>query len=95
VLCQNKTGEEFKMAGLKRDNNGVVLQGFAPYRAEDITASVVWTPGTADTAFCVPSACTYTLNGSGSSMSLQEGAIRVLMPGYTYTFDTTQVIEVM
>jgi len=83
------------MAGLKSDANGNIMQGFTPTRAQSITATSEWTPTVVDRAFCVPEDCTYVVNGAGSSMTLLAGAIRVIRSGYTYTLDTTMVIEVM
>ena len=83
------------MSNLKGDDNGNVLQSFAPDRAEDVVAATPWVPTKGDVAFAVPTSCTYTINGAGSSMTLQPGAIRALREEYTYTFDTTMTIEVM
>lgn len=79
---------------LEGDNNGKVIQGFAPGRAQSVTLAVPWVPTSGDVAFCTSVNCTYTLN-AGSSMSLLAGAVRVIRRGYTYTFDTTMIIEVM
>lgn len=76
------------------DKNLKAIQGFAPQRIEAVTASVAWTPDDGDVAFCVPSDCTYTIDGTGASGSLEAREIRVVREGQTYTFDTTMNIEV-
>ena len=83
------------MANLKTDANGNVMQGFAPTQAVAITATTLWNPTSVMVAFCVPVDCTYVVNGAGSSMTLLAGAIRVMRSGYTYTFDTTMLLEIM
>jgi len=80
---------------LGRDVVNNPIQGFAPSRIQAVVATTEWTPGADDRAFCVAADCTYTINGAGSSGSLLAGAIRVIVDSQTYTFDTSQNLEVM
>jgi hypothetical protein len=83
--------------GLREDLNGAEIQGFAPSRIITITAAGAWTPGDTDRAFRVGVAGNYFINSdSGHEATLVAGSITVLFNrGQTFTFDTTQEIEVM
>jgi hypothetical protein len=83
--------------GLREDLNGGRIQGFAPSRIITITATSAWTPGDTDRAFRVGVAGNYFMNADSShEATLVAGSITVLFNrGQTFTFDTTQEIEVM
>jgi hypothetical protein len=80
---------------LRRNENSKIIPGFAPKELASVTLAVEWVPGAQDVKFRVPSACTYKLDGSAVSASLQAGTETVILPGVAFTFDTTMVIEVM
>ena len=83
--------------GLREDPRGEKIQGFAPFKIITITADAEWTPEEADTAFRVGVACSYynSNTGSGHEAGLVAGSITAIPNGMTYTFDTTQQLEVM
>lgn len=80
---------------LQQDRGGAPIQGFAPARIQAVTANVAWVPQTRDVAFSVPTNCTYKIGEGALSGSLVQGAIRVILAGNTYTFNTSMNIEVM
>ena len=82
------------MGKLPRDNSTEVTQVFTPNRVVQVTAGVAWTPDIDDVAFCVSRDCSYQID-SGSSVDILQGSIRGIIQGNTYTFNTTQYIEVM
>lgn len=85
--------------GLREDQNGGKIQGFAPHSIVTITATSAWTPsGVNHRAFRVPVACNYynSETGSGHETGLLAGSITVINRAVeSYTFDTTMEIEVM
>ncbi len=83
------------MANIVTDSNGNEIQGFSPSEAVSVASETAWTPDDDHRAFCVPSDCTYIINGAGSFMTLYSGAIRVIRRNTTYTFSTNMVLEVM
>ena len=83
------------MAELIHDTRFRPVQVFAPGSIVAVVASIAWTPSKHTVAFCVPTDCNYTLNGSGLTGSLTAGDIRGVLVGATYTFDTNMNIEVM
>jgi hypothetical protein len=83
------------MSRLVTDEKFRSVQVFAPKRMDSVTQAIAWEPSSRDIAFCVPSDCTYQIDGAGSSGSLSAGDIRGIVAGQTYTFDTTMVLEVM
>lgn len=80
---------------LKRDLDRAAIQGFAPREIVAVAIGVAWVATREDDAFCVPSDCTYTLNGGALSATLYQGDIRVVRDGFSYTFDVGMNIEVM
>jgi len=85
-------------AGLREDLNGGKIQGFAPTRIITITATSAWTPNVDDRAFRVGVSSNYYFDAdSGHEATLVAGSITVITKSIstTYTFDTTQEIEVM
>ena len=82
---------------IQRDINNTPLQGFAPYKIVEITQDTEWVPEFEDRAFRngVGTAYYNSVTGSAREATLSAGAITVIVPGYTYTFDTTQELEVM
>jgi hypothetical protein len=83
--------------GLREDINGGKIQGFAPTRVITITATTAWTPNADDRAFRVGVSSNYYLDAlSTHEATLVAGSITVLGNRVsTFTFDTTQEIEVM
>ena len=81
------------MGNLITDELSEAVQGFAPKTIVAVSAGVAW-DASGYLAFCVPTDCTYTIDGAGSSGSLREGDIRVIREGQTYTFDSSMNIEV-
>jgi len=86
------------MSNLREDVLGNKIQGFAPRKVITITATTAWTPDTIqDQAFRVNVASNYYMDSdSGHEAGLIAGSITVINKTIgTYTFDTTQEIEVM
>ena len=82
---------------LQEDIDGGKIQGFAPSRIVEITATEAWTPGSRDVAFRVGVGTAYYMDAvSAREATLVAGSITVIDKHIgTYTFDTTQEIEVM
>lgn len=85
------------MGGLREDTLGGKIQGFAPDRIVEITATVAWVPGPNDRAFRAGVATNYYMSGvSAREAALVAGAITVINQAVrSYTFDTTLELEVM
>jgi hypothetical protein len=83
------------MSSFRKNSNNQIVEGFAPKKLVDVTLAVEWVPESDNVKFRVPSACTYKINGSANSGTLIAQDEIVILPGYTYIFDTTMVIEVM
>jgi hypothetical protein len=83
--------------GLRENTNGGNIQGFAPSEVVEITGASQWTPDKQHRAFRVGVACNYFMNGvSAREATLVAGSITVISRSVvTYTFDTTQELEVM
>jgi pantoate kinase len=82
------------MANLKADKNGNIIGEFATTRPLAVTSVADAAFTSVDIAFCVPTGCTYTING-GTAMTLLAGAVRAIRSGYVYRFDTSMTLEVM
>ena len=82
---------------LREDLNGGKIQGFTPLRIVEITADAAWTPGQRDRAFRVGVTTNYFMDAvSDREATLVPGSITVISKTVgTYTFDTTQELEVM
>jgi len=82
---------------LKEDMGGNKIQGFCPTRIITITATSAWTPNDSDQAFRVGVSSNYYMDSdSGHEATLLAGSITVINSTIdTFTFDTTQEIEVM
>ena len=85
------------MAGLREDLNGGMIQGFAPKEIVEITATVAWEPDKRDRAFRVGTSTNYYIGAVTARVAaLVAGSITVINRDVaSYTFDTTQEIEVM
>ena len=85
------------MAGLREDENGGQIQGFAPEQIVAITADADWTPTRSMRAFRVGVACNYYIDGvSAREATLVAVSITVIARSVAvYTFDTTMELEVM
>ena len=83
------------MSSLVQDRKNKSVQVFATTEIISVTSGVAWTPPKWAISYCVPVDCSYTINGSGNTGTLNTGATRGITSGYTYTFDTDMNIEVM
>jgi len=84
-------------SGLREDLNGGKIQGFAPKKIVEITATVAWEPDSEDRAFRVGVSTGYYIGTiSARAAGLVAGSITVIHREVgSYTFDTTQELEVM
>ena len=83
-----------------RDIDSKPIQIFTTRRIQTVTAATAWTPSATDRAFSSPVDVDSLIITNASSVAqttipLAANVPRGIMPGYTYTFGASGVIEVM
>jgi hypothetical protein len=68
---------------------------FAPSKVVAITATVEWSPSTADVAFCASSDTTFKIGTGTLYYSLSAGQVIGIKPGNKFTFSTSFNLAVM